>query len=151
MCHVKNITLQNTTAFLRLSETKPISWSQHSGYKKYLGAAFGFSGRVYGGKKAECERILAKANIDYRILRPALVYGRFDHTDRFYYWLYQVKMNKTLLLPDNGNRLFSITYVDDLVESIVESLIIDSDSDIYNVISEPILSIEKIVKTLILL
>lgn len=103
--------------------------------------------KFYGNKKAECERILAKANIDYKILRPALVYGRFDHTDRFYYWLYQVKMNKTLLLPDNGNRLFSITYVDDLVDATIQSLTNNTIHNSFNIVSNPQLSIAQIVKT----
>lgn len=103
--------------------------------------------QFYGNKKAECERILAKAKVDYKILRPALVYGRFDHTDRFYYWLHQVKMKDVLLLPDNGKRLFSITYVDDLVDSIIATLTVETTENTFNVISETQLSIDKIVKT----
>ena len=45
----------------------------------------------YGNRKAECERILMNSTQDYIMLRPALVYGAYDHTDRFYYWLYQVQ------------------------------------------------------------
>ncbi|MFK7948699.1 MAG: NAD-dependent epimerase/dehydratase family protein [Saprospiraceae bacterium] len=110
--------------------------------------------RFYGNKKAECERILtakasgkAKANINSVILRPALVYGRFDYTDRFYYWLYQVKMKDVLLLPDNGSRLFSITYVDDLVNSIIAALTLETNKNTFNIISETQLSIDKIIKT----
>lgn len=103
--------------------------------------------KFYGNKKAECERILAKSNVNSIILRPALVYGRFDHTDRFYYWLYQVKTNQQLLLPDNGSRLFSITYVDDLVNATMASLILKSDKHTFNIVSTPQLTIRKIVET----
>jgi 2'-hydroxyisoflavone reductase len=86
----------------------------------------------YGNRKAECERILVNSNQKYTIFRPSLVYGPYDHTDRLYYWLYQVQTSKTLLLPDFGEKLFSITYVHDLVHAIINAL--ESDvSGIYNV------------------
>ena len=46
---------------------------------------------TYGNRKAECERVLENSAVPYAILRPGLVYGRYDHTDRFYYWLFQVR------------------------------------------------------------
>ncbi len=53
---------------------------------------------TYGQKKAECERILlAKEGLDPVIFRPGLIYGRYDYTDRFYYWLYRVYNNSFLL------------------------------------------------------
>jgi 2'-hydroxyisoflavone reductase len=73
------------------------------------------------------------------------VYGPFDHTDRFYYWLYQVKFQNALLLPDEGKRLFSITYVSDLVQAVLRSLEIEAHNQVYNVISVPQVSIKQIV------
>lgn len=99
----------------------------------------------YGEKKAACEQLLEQSNLDYLILRPPLVYGPYDHTDRLYYWLYQVKMKKKILLPDNGERLFSIVFVQDLVNTIIQSLQIQQHSNIYTVSSTPQLSIQKIV------
>ena len=57
------------------------------------------SPETYGNRKAECERILRDSGLPYVILRPALVYGKYDPTDRLYYWMYQVNMMDTLLLP----------------------------------------------------
>jgi len=102
---------------------------------------------AYGNKKVACERLLAASVLDYISLRPSLVYGAYDHTDRLYYWLYQVKKNKPILVPDHGERLFSITYVTDLVNAIIESLSIEEHSNIYNVISEEFTSIKSIVDT----
>lgn len=101
--------------------------------------------KSYGNRKAECERILKSSGIPYIILRPALVYGRYDPTDRFYYWLYQVKQQLPMLLPENGERLFSTTYVDDLVEAIILSMEKDIEDEVYNVITTPESSIRKIV------
>lgn len=99
----------------------------------------------YGQRKAECERILMDSGLPHAILRPALVYGPFDPTDRFYYWLYQVKTNNQLFLPDNGTRQFSITYVQDLVSSILSTLS-RKKMGLFNVISQESTSIATIVK-----
>ena len=90
---------------------------------------------TYGQRKAACEKILSSSKLKYTILRPALVYGQYDPTDRFYYWLYQVKNYDKLLLPEKGERTFSITYVKDLVSSIIASLQIETISKVFNAIS----------------
>ena len=57
----------------------------------------------YGNKKAECERIILNADkLDTLIFRPALIYGRYDPTDRFYYWLYRTKSQDEIMIPENG-------------------------------------------------
>lgn len=99
----------------------------------------------YGNRKAECERILQKSYMNYTILRPALVYGKYDPTDRFYYWLYQVKMNKELLLPEQGKRKFSLTFVSDLVD-LISTSIYNSTNGIFNAVSHVNSSIETIVE-----
>ncbi|KAA3641497.1 MAG: NAD-dependent epimerase/dehydratase family protein [Bacteroidetes bacterium] len=100
----------------------------------------------YGNRKAECERILMDSGINYFIFRPALVYGPYDHTDRLYYWLYQVKKGGPLLLPDKGQGIFSLTYVKDLVEVITRALSKETPNNTYNVISQPKSSIRMIVE-----
>lgn len=99
----------------------------------------------YGNRKAECERILINSNQNHIIFRPSLVYGAYDHTDRFYYWLYQVKYNETVLLPDFGERIFSITYVNDLVAAIITALD-RTISGVYNVTTALKTSIKEIVQ-----
>lgn len=100
----------------------------------------------YGNKKAECERILTQSGIQHLILRPALVFGEYDYTDRFYYWLYQVNKHNPILIPDKGARIFSLTYVWDLVQTINLALTKDNLIGCYNVISYPKMSIGRIVE-----
>lgn len=100
----------------------------------------------YGNRKAECERILQNSGFAYTILRPALVFGKYDPTDRLYYWLYQARSQKQLVLPENGERLFSTTYVMDLVESIIRALKSNGASSIYNVVTKPQSSIKEIIE-----
>ncbi|WP_298520800.1 NAD-dependent epimerase/dehydratase family protein [uncultured Kordia sp.] len=100
----------------------------------------------YGNRKAECERILKHSTQEYLMLRPSLVYGAYDHTDRFYYWLYQTKKHTELLLPDFGKRVFSLTYVQDLVQTILNGIELPV-TGIYNVITAQKTSIQQIVNS----
>ena len=34
----------------------------------------------YGKRKSRCEEILKSSNLNYTILRPSLVFGKYDHT-----------------------------------------------------------------------
>lgn len=102
---------------------------------------------AYGEKKVACEQLLAQSEVAYINLRPGLVYGKYDPTDRLYYWLYQVQQQSKILLPNDGNSLFSITYVDDLVQCILEALSLSKHTIHYNVISQEYTSIQKIVST----
>jgi len=106
------------------------------------------SDATYGKRKAECERILQQSNLDYIAFRPALVYGPSDHSDRFYYWIYQVLNNDPLLIPDNGGRLISLTYVHDLVSWIIEALTIENHAKVYNAITVPTTSIGQIIQNI---
>lgn len=101
----------------------------------------------YGQRKAECERILAQSGIDHAILRPALVYGPQDYTDRLYYWLYQVKHHDTLLLPNKGESKFSLTYVEDLAQLVKDSLSTVAPNNTYTATSHPGSSIKSIVES----
>jgi len=71
----------------------------------------------YGEKKAACEDILAAATwLPAIILRPSVIYGKYDPTDRFYYWLRKIKKEKHLLVPSNGKLLSTLSYSEDLVD-----------------------------------
>ncbi|WP_459212183.1 NAD-dependent epimerase/dehydratase family protein [Aquimarina rhabdastrellae] len=100
---------------------------------------------TYGKRKVACEEELRESGISHLILRPALVYGAYDHTDRFYYWLYQVYQEREILVPNQKNSLVSLTYVDDLVAMICNAI----DHNIkgtYNVVTEPSSSIASIIE-----
>ena len=62
----------------------------------------------YGNRKAACERIMQASSFNFTILRPDLVYGKYDPTDRFYYWLYQIKKYDRIMVPNHGTSLFSL-------------------------------------------
>lgn len=103
--------------------------------------------RTYGERKVACETLLQKSNLNYTILRPGLVYGKYDHTDRFYYWLHQVKNYSKIGLPNKGVQKFSVTYIEDLTNSILQSITPKEDKEAYNIVSFPEMSIHAIVET----
>jgi 2'-hydroxyisoflavone reductase len=104
--------------------------------------------KTYGKRKAECERILLNAGwLDKIIIRPALVYGRYDDTDRMYYWIYRSKFLEKILVPNHGVNLASYTYIEDLINIIIKSISVKNHSSVYNVTSFPGLSIKDILSS----
>jgi 2'-hydroxyisoflavone reductase len=91
---------------------------------------------TYGQKKAECERILlGKEWLDAVIFRPGLIYGRYDYTDRFYYWLYRVYNNSKILMPDGGKESFTATFSEDFAELIRAAIDTPKHNKIYNAVT----------------
>ncbi|OIQ30346.1 MAG: hypothetical protein BM564_02965 [Bacteroidetes bacterium MedPE-SWsnd-G2] len=98
----------------------------------------------YGNRKAECERIIAASKFNFTILRPDLVYGKYDPTDRLYYWLHQAKHYNQILVPNHGTSFFSLTYVDDLAHTIEKTMVKKEDREIYNITTVTKTSIRQI-------
>lgn len=88
----------------------------------------------YNQNKAACERILQQQkNINYIIFRPGLIIGKYDYTDRLYYWLYKVINQPEILISNNGTNVISYTLVSDLVDLIILAIDTDNKNSIYNV------------------
>lgn len=95
--------------------------------------------QFYGEKKAECERvILANDWLDSIILRPSIVYGKYDYTERYYYWLQRVKTREKILVPNNGEERGNLTFVNDLVTLLIGTLSLQSHRTTYNAVTHPI-------------
>ena len=104
------------------------------------------SSNSYGNRKAECERILQASKVNFTILRPDLVYGKYDPTDRFYYWLHQAKKYDKIVVPNNGIPKFSLTYVIDLVAAIEKVIDAKTDREAYNITTTTQTSIAQILE-----
>ncbi len=90
----------------------------------------------YGEKKAAMEReLLAQQGMEVVILRPSFIYGRYDWTDRLYYWLYQAVKRTEILVPAEDHNL-SLTYAGDLVETLLHSIKSTAKSNVYHTISQ---------------
>ena len=103
---------------------------------------------AYGNKKAECERILLSQNwLDTIIFRPGLIYGRYDWSDRFYYWLYRAKTQNEILIPVEGKSKSTNTFSEDFAKIIQEAIGVKKHRQVYNAVTHrPPVSIKEIVE-----
>ena len=89
--------------------------------------------KTYGNKKLACEEVLNEATwLNAIILRPSIIYGPYDPTDRFYYWLRKIKNSKEIIVPNHGEDLLTLTYADDLVAIIQQAIYGDLPMGVYN-------------------
>ena len=101
---------------------------------------------TYPQKKAECERVLlSKEWLDAIVFRPALIYGRYDPTDRFYYWLYRAKFENEILVPDDGLTKSTSTYCEDFAKIIERSLSVQKHDGVYNAVTHDPVTIKDII------
>jgi len=92
----------------------------------------------YGPKKVRCEEILKEADwLDSILFRPSFVYGQYDYTERFYYWLYRVKTQDRFLVPDEGKEMMNLSFTDDLVAFVRESIELETHDFDYNITTHP--------------
>jgi 2'-hydroxyisoflavone reductase len=77
-------------------------------------------GNLYGGLKALCEQAV-KEVMPNRVLnvRPGLIVGPHDYTDRFTYWVGRVARGGEVLAPGRPDRFVQLIDVRDLAEWIV--------------------------------
>lgn len=80
-------------------------------------------GEMYGGLKALCEQTLEEVLPDrVLIIRPGLIVGSHDYTDRFTYWVVRVARGGEVLAPGRPRRYVQLIDVRDLAEWIVKML-----------------------------
>jgi 2'-hydroxyisoflavone reductase len=90
------------------------------------------TGESYGPLKALCEKaVLDVFGIDSLIIRPGLIVGPHDPTDRFTYWPVRVARGGDVLAPDRPDVLTQIIDVRDLADFIIE-LIAQNTSGVFN-------------------
>lgn len=90
------------------------------------------TGETYGPLKALCEKTVQDIYDDRAlIIRPGLIVGPYDPTDRFTYWPMRVKRGGDMITPDRPDAPIQIIDVRDLSEFIIK-LIEENASGIYN-------------------
>ena len=80
-------------------------------------------GELYGGLKAMCEQA-AEEVMPQRVLtiRPGLIVGPYDYTDRFTYWVARVARGGEVLAPGRPDRFVQLIDVRDLAEWTIEMI-----------------------------
>jgi 2'-hydroxyisoflavone reductase len=78
---------------------------------------------TYGQRKAACEAVISEfPALNAVIFRPGLIYGPYDPTDRAYYWIWRLKNQKQILVPQNTNLLQQITSAQDFARILEQAL-----------------------------
>ncbi len=90
------------------------------------------TGESYGALKALCEQTVQNIFGERAlIIRPGLIVGPHDHTDRFSYWSLRVARGGDVLAPENPNVPVQIIDVRDLSEFIIKQ-VEQKSTGIYN-------------------
>lgn len=91
------------------------------------------TGDTYGPLKALCEKTVQDVyGINSLIIRPGLIVGPHDPTDRFTYWPVRILRGGEVLAPDRPDVLTQIIDARDLADFII-SLIANDVSGVFNV------------------
>ncbi|MFC7071182.1 NAD-dependent epimerase/dehydratase family protein [Halobaculum lipolyticum] len=80
------------------------------------------SPETYGPRKAECDRAVfaaAEAGVEAMAVRPMLVQGPHDYTERFGYWTNRVAEHDRVLVPGDGGSLLHRVSVRDLAAALL--------------------------------
>ncbi len=75
----------------------------------------------YGPRKAEGDRVVARAaaeGVNAMAVRPMLVYGPHDYTERFAYWTDRVAEYEAVAVPFDGDSLLHRSYVEDVASAL---------------------------------
>ena len=76
---------------------------------------------TYGARKAEGDRAVfeaATAGVRAMSVRPTIVYGRYDYTGRFQYWVDQVREHDRVLVPGDGTNIHHLVAVENVARAI---------------------------------
>lgn len=76
---------------------------------------------TYGPRKAECDRIISSAGdqgINAMSVRPPIVYGPADHTERLDYWITRVLDYEQILVPGDGTNIMHRVFVNDVASAL---------------------------------
>jgi nucleoside-diphosphate-sugar epimerase len=75
----------------------------------------------YGARKAEGDRAVfaaADRGVNAMAVRPPVVYGPHDYTERFAYWVDRVESHDRIVVPGDGSDLWHLAYVDDVASAL---------------------------------
>ena len=76
---------------------------------------------TYGARKAEGDRVVMKAaerGVEAMAVRPCIVYGPHDYTERLDYWISRVRNHDRVLVPGDGQHLWHRAYVEDVASAL---------------------------------
>jgi len=72
------------------------------------------SWETYGARKAEGDRVVfdaAEEGVNAMSVRPTIVYGPYDYTDRYHYWIDRIRNHDRVVVPGDGTNIHHLVSV----------------------------------------
>ncbi|WP_418282705.1 NAD-dependent epimerase/dehydratase family protein [Halorubrum sp. DTA98] len=76
---------------------------------------------TYGNRKAGGDRAVfaaAEAGVNAMAVRPTIVYGPNDYTERLDYWIDRVISHDRVIVPGDGDSIWQLAYVEDVASAL---------------------------------
>jgi nucleoside-diphosphate-sugar epimerase len=107
------------------------------------------SGETYGARKAEGDRAIAAAaeerGLRAMAVRPCIVYGPDDYTERLDYWIDRVAEYDRVVVPGDGTNVWHRAYVEDVASALRVVAEEGSAGEAYNVGDRRLVTLEEMV------
>ena len=103
---------------------------------------------TYGPRKAEGDRAVfeaAEAGVRAMSVRPTIVYGRYDYTGRFNYWIDRVRERERVLVPGDGTNIHHLVAVENVARAIRTVAEEGTAGEAYNVGDHEVLTLGGVV------
>ena len=107
------------------------------------------SGETYGNRKAEGDRAIQAAadrGVNAYSVRPCIVYGPHDYTERLDYWVHRVANYDRVVVPGDGDNVWHRAYVEDVASALRVVAEEGTPGESYNVGDRRIVTIDEMVE-----
>jgi nucleoside-diphosphate-sugar epimerase len=107
------------------------------------------SGESYGNRKAEGDRIVQQAaedGVNAMSVRPCIVYGPHDYTERVDYWIDRVLNRERVVVPGDGQNVWHRGYVEDVASALRVVAESGDPGEFYNVGDRQLVTLREMVE-----
>lgn len=107
------------------------------------------SGETYGNRKAEGDRIIFEAadrGVNALSVRPCIVYGPHDYTERLAYWVDRVAEYDRIVVPGDGGNVWHRAYVEDVAAALRIVAERGTPGEAYNVGDRRLVTLEEMLE-----
>ncbi|MDG5778000.1 NAD-dependent epimerase/dehydratase family protein [Haloarculaceae archaeon H-GB1-1] len=109
------------------------------------------SSGTYGQRKAEGDRAVfaaAERGVNAMSVRPSVVYGPHDYSERIDYWIERAREGERVLVPGDGMYLKHLAYVENVAQALRLVAEGGTPGEAYNVGDRTVLTLQQLVETL---
>ena len=107
------------------------------------------TGETYGNRKAEGDRKLfaaAENGVNAMSVRPCIVYGPHDYTERLDYWLDRVDSHDRVVVPGDGQNVWHRAYVEDVASALRVVAEEGEAGEVYNVGDRRLVTLDEMLR-----